>query len=85
MIVLATAMDVAVAVHVVDGDKIVSDDKCCGFMIGGEIEKLGKFSISFPVWWLAMAQPCMMLTTIHIHGRLPRHLETTQTRFQKPS
>ena len=36
-----------VAVHVVDGDKIVSDDKCCGFMIGGEIEKLENFRFHF--------------------------------------
>jgi hypothetical protein len=41
------AMDSEVAVHVVDGDKIVSDDKCCGFMIGGEIEKVGNFRFHF--------------------------------------
>ena len=47
MIVLAMEMDFELVVHVVDGDKIVSDDNCCRVMIGGEIEKLENFQFHF--------------------------------------
>src|SRR5271168_1523721 len=39
IMVLTMEMTCEVAVHVVDGDEILSDDKSCGFMIGGEIGK----------------------------------------------
>jgi len=37
---LTMEMACEVAVQVVDADEILSDDKSCGFMIGGEREKL---------------------------------------------
>jgi len=78
MIVLAMEMDSEVVVHVVDGDKIVSDDNCCGVAIGGEIENLKVFNFisSFMVACHADHDT---------HGHLPRHLEPTQTRLPKPS